>query len=555
MVRAKHVSECHPGTVSVAHKVTRLLLLLILLASRHANAQAGTPSPLVMLTLNAGTESENYLRYLQSLGDAPLTQWSIRPFGPREVDDLTSRRLETYSLPMRARTVHDKRGLHWQLVPAVADAWYNTRFPFGGNDGAVWRGRGLTTAVQGGASLRFGVLSINLEPIVFRAENQSFPLMPNGETGVLVYADPIRPRDIDRPQRFGSRAYARLDPGQSTIRVDLFGVALGLSTANQWWGPMSEWPYLLGTNAAGFPHVFAGSSTAWNIGVGRIHGRVIYGRLEQSAYTDITGRAASRFTGGIVGSFMPRGLDGLEIGAARLFETPWPANGISWPQLRKPFEAFLKANVAGDSGTTYNSSIDNQLASFFVRWTFPSSGLEVYSEYGREDHSWDTNDLLEEPDHSATLGLGVRKAWRRDDHELSAFRAELFDIDPSTLGRHRGEGSIYIHTATRQGHTERGQVLGAGFAAINGMGAMMAYERYGSDQQKLLVSLSRMVVRERMPTPTLPASLDVQYALAAERTRRVGPIGLTSGLTLVYELNRYFQSDGTNLELHTRVAW
>ena len=554
MTQSEHAKKCGSWAAGVTGKARLFALLLVIATPANARAQGSAPAGAATLAIDVGTETENYLRYRQTMGEAPLSQWSIRAFGPREVEALLARQ------PMEAlrsfeHDVHASAGVRWQVLPIVADAWYNTRFPFGGNDGAVWRGRGLTTAMQGGVALRFGVFSLSLEPIAFWAENRDFPLMPNGQTGVLAYADALRPLNIDRPQRFGAGTYARLDPGQSTVRVDAFGLTAGFSTANQWWGPMSEWPYLLSNNAAGFPHVFAGSSQPWNIGIGRIHGRLIYGRLEQSHNTNIVDSARSRFAGGVIGSFTPRGVDGLEIGAARLFETPWPTRGIRWGQLRKPFEAFLKANVAGDPGASSNGSIDNQLASLFVRWAFPSSGLEAYAEYGREDHSWDTYDLVQEPDHAATLGLGVRKAWKRPDAELSGFRAEIFDLDPSTLGRHRGEGQIYEHSETRQGHTERGQVLGAGFAALNGVGTMMAYERYAPDQQKLLISLSRMVVRERAATATVPGSLDVQYALTAEHTRRVGKVGLTYGLTGVYELNRYFGADATNLEFTTRLAW
>jgi hypothetical protein len=318
---------------------------------------------------------------------------------------------------------------------------------------------------------------------------------------------------------------------------------------------MTEWPFLLGDNAAGLLHLFAGSSSPWNVGIGRIHGRVIYASLAQSDYTNNTVSGGRRFAAGIIGSFMPRGIDGLEIGIARFFHQPWPDSGIGWRELRKPFEGVFKSRLAGDTGVPGTDNSDNQLASFFARWVFPANGLEVYGEFGRDDHSRDTQDLLLEPDHEATLGLGMRKSWRRADGELTGLRAELFDLDPSILGRNRGEGQFYTHYATRQGHTERGQVLGAGFAAIDGVGSMLAYERYAANQEKLLLSLTRMVVRERAATATIAPSLDVQYALAAERTRRVGPVGLTYGLTGVYELNRYFQADVFNLMGTLRLAW
>jgi hypothetical protein len=111
---------------------------------------------------------------------------------------------------------------------------------------------------------------------------------------------------------------------------------------------MSEWPFVLSNNAAGFPNVFVGSSRPWNILIGSIHGRVFYGELRQSAYTTIADSLARRFTSGAIGSFSPRFIPGLELGAARIFEYAWPTGGLGWGDLRKPWEPFLKKNIRGD---------------------------------------------------------------------------------------------------------------------------------------------------------------------------------------------------------------
>lgn len=526
-------------------------LLVQPLAAPARAQQAPDSSAPATLVLDVASETENHLRYLQTLGGAPLGQWSIRGFAPAEVRALVA----PGTLRSFERPVQHLGNVDWQVRPLIADAWYNSDFAFGQNDGAVWRGRGLTTALRGGVALRAGPLSVVLQPMVFRAENRGFAMMSNGRQDSLAYGDPLRPTGIDRPQRFGDGAYGRLDPGQSTIRLDAFGVSVGVSTANEWWGPMSTWPYILSDNAAGFPHAFAGSSSPWDVGVGRIHGRVLYGELSQSDYTNVTVASGRRFAAGAIGSFMPRGLSGLEIGVARFFEQPWPAGGIGWAELRKPINPFLKVNVAGDSGLINNSSLDNQLVSIFARWTFPASGLEIYGEFGRDDHSWDSRDLTMEPDHAATLGLGMRKAWRAADGRVTGLHAELFDLDPSALGRNRNQGSKYANAGTRQGHTQRGQVLGAGFAAINGAGSMLAWERYSPNDEKLHLALSRMVVRERAATATIAPSIDVQYALTGEHTRRLGRLGITYGLTAVYELNRYFQDDAVNVQPSLRVVW
>ena len=479
----------------------------------------------------AGSPVQSYLRYRQTLS-APDTSTTV--------DSLRGNRPE--------RSVG---GVTWRVLPTTASFWYNTTYPFGWNDGAVWRGRGATASLEGGISGRWKSLSATIDPQVFVAENRSFAVMaPVSPFVANAFADPMTPF-IDRPQRFGDKVYGRVDGGQSTVRMDALGVSLGASTASQWIGPMSEWPFLLSNNAPGIPRFFAGSSSPWNIGIGRIHGQVFYGGLSQSAFVNEPDSSRGRIISGITGSFFPRFLPGLEIGAGRLFEYRWPQGGFGARDLRKPFEAFLKEHVKADSGLAINQSADNQLASLFARWVLPRGGLEVYGEFGRDDHNWNARDATLEPDHISTYGLGLRKAWLASNGALRGFRFELLNLDPSTLARARPQGSIYEHTYTKQGHTQMGQVLGAGFAATAGGGTIVAVDRFTPSGDRTSYSLTRLVIRER---PTSP-SIDVQYAIAGERTRRVARMRITYGLTAVYNMSRYFVADVGNVMTTLVVSW
>jgi hypothetical protein len=78
---------------------------------------------------------------------------------------------------------------------------------------------------------------VRVEPQVAWVQNQHTPIVPNGQPGAARFGDAFEPGWIDAPQRFGDKSFARLSPGQSTVRLDAFGVALGVSTANQWLGP------------------------------------------------------------------------------------------------------------------------------------------------------------------------------------------------------------------------------------------------------------------------------------------------------------------------------
>jgi hypothetical protein len=428
-----------------------------------------------------GSDVENYVRALQTLGMVRRYPWSARSFSGHELRRLTvdSTAHPWSAHPSLAGSPRRFGGLSVDVAPLKGTTWYNTALPYGMNDGAVWVGRGLTVAGSAGVSATWGPVELTLAPEVFWAQNRAFDLLPTGDS-TRPFADPLWPTDVDRPQRFGNESYGRADAGQSGIRVDLAGLALGVSNVHQAWGPMTEFPLIMGTNAPGFAHAFLGTSRPVNIGIGRVHGRVIYGRLEQSEFSPVATLNPSRFGSGMVAVFEPRFLPGLELGASRFFHVVWPDSGLESRYFTHIFQSFLKQRIGevfapfpGDP----NSSTDNQLASVFARWVLPGGGFELYGEFGREDHNRDPRDLMLEPDNNAAYGLGARKAWNRDGCLLVA-RAEVVNLATSVLGRHRAQHAWYRHTFTQQGHTNHGQLIAAPGIVGSGAGATAALEQY-----------------------------------------------------------------------------
>src|SRR3989454_9381551 len=213
-----------------------LLAALGLFGSERLAAQS-PPANRIWGEVFVGSDLESYLRTLQLLGVVPLYPWGIRSFSQREIARLAPR---DTALPWATR--YEFGGSDWPRIALLRPGLTlrgNSAFPFGANDGAVWAGRGLTTALDAGVSAGYGALTMTIAPLAFRAENASFTLMP-GDTGRGAFREPfygqIAVGTIDLPQRFGDRPYGMVDPGQSTVRVDAFGVAAGGSTANLDWG-------------------------------------------------------------------------------------------------------------------------------------------------------------------------------------------------------------------------------------------------------------------------------------------------------------------------------
>ena len=510
----------------------------------------------------AGSELESYLRYLQTTGKSTEYPWSIRSFSPAEVDALAA---VDSAHPWAAHYDLQRRqgtgGFQWDYVRPSLTFYLNSAFPYGGNDGPVWQGKGLTTSFQGGASARWGPFSAIFAPVAFRAENQSFPLFRNGEIGRLRFADGQFPLYLDRPQRFGILPYSRIDMGQSSVRFDGFGIAAGISTANQWWGPTDQYPFILGNNAPGFPHVFLGTSHPANVWLAKLHGRIVYGELDQSAYSSVSGPSyfasfsqpgTRRFMAGLIGTLQPRGAPGLEIGGARFFHAANDSSGFSSHNLGLPFQNLLKSHLRRESDTTVLGGVsslkENQLASLFLRWAPPGSGFDVYGEYGREDANTDARDLVVEPDHSATSNLGLRKAWL-SPRLMQAVRAEVFTYEAPSGTRTRGEGQIYIHGVLRQGHTNRGQLLGANVGPGSGSAQTVAYDRF-TPGGRMTAFISREVQHEATTVYTsgkpIEKAVDVMNSIGGEVTRFIGPFDVMARATLAVDLNRYFRADQAN---------
>jgi len=489
----------------------------------------------------AGSEFETYLRNLQVLGIVRLYPWSARRFTAAEVDRLLpadsthpwTARYDWRPAPTRGISVAVTR-------PEVASR-VNTTFPFGYNDGAVWAGRGITLSAQGGLTARYGPLAAALVPLVSWASNSAFRLQPNGTTGVLQYEDGRYPFDIDLPQRFGPGAYALASGGQTVLEFSKWGLATGVSSANDYWGPASDFPVILGNNAGGFPHLFVGTAAPLDLWLVRVHVRTLFGRLTQSAYAALTGDTAIRAATGAVVVITPRWPDGLEFGATHFTHSIWARRGSVLHELAAPF------NV----NASRNDPFENHLISVFFRWVVPRGGVEVYGEYGTEDYRYNLREIFVEPDHDAGYTIGLRQVARRPNGSLRVIRAEVQNLQRGTLVQSRSQGPFYIHSPLGQGHTYRGQILGSAWG-YGGAAAIVAVDWYDA-RGRWTVSWSRLLRADTGDTvatlPQSPRSLDVLHTLGAERLFFRGRYDILTSVTAVYELNRDFRRDAFNLNL------
>ena len=476
--------------------------------------------------LEVGGEAERYWRALQVAGVAAFRPLSIRVIDAPVMDSSGGvGGAHPWSSRWRGNRTGNP-GSSWGHVrllrPSVRVSW-NSTLPVTDERGPAWTGRGLTAEARAGVSARLWRLHLQVEPVVWGAENRPYELVNAAQVGMR---DPRFAYQIDLPQRFGETRLTQIDPGNSAVWVALPLVDVGLSTRAQAWGPGREYPLMLSGNAGGFPHLYAGTRGGVPIGIGRLHARVVGGSLEQTAWSP-AGDSLPRWGVGMAALFTPRGVPGLELGATRFIHG---MSGPRWPGLSE----FRRLVTGGLSGTgALNQRFENQLASLFFRWQVPRARFAAYGEMLRDDYSLDLRRAAQYPDDLRTFMLGVERVLRADAKAMRVVHAELVNGElPSsnlverggTDARRQFPGPFppYLHGAVVQGHTHRGQLLGSP-SAFGGAGWRVGYSAYSPAGRRSL-RLERQMRLDWLPgvaSDTL-VSREVRVGLVGEQLRFQG---------------------------------
>jgi hypothetical protein len=502
--------------------------------------------------IEPGSETERYLRILQTLGDAPMRSWSIQPFADRESRSL----VRMIDHPWRAQFV-DTAAMHlgpFRVLRSDARVQLNTGFPTRDLESPAWYGRGLNAQWQGGVVATFGRLRVQLAPLVWVSQNSAFKLAPT----TYLYGDPRNGNNtgnnIDLPQRFGDGPTGRIDLGSSAIQLDLPGVYLALSNEQQRWGPGRTYALVLSPNPGGFPHFAIGTSKPVNIGIGSVHMRYVAGRLDQTAYMVPTDHPVRLETGAVF-SYSPAFFEGLEIGAIKVSEQ-WMPRNLDFESLARPFTGIF--NHPGAGAANLNLPSENGMASAFFRWTMPKSGLDLFGELYREDFNLDFRALLAKPDDLAGYMLGMQYATPPSNDRIRVVRVEVANgqLAQQEKGQHGFspdyDFALYIHGFLYQGHTQRGQLLGAP-DVYGGAGMRLAFEEF-TPQGRRSITFQRSLQAQAIPVvtvtgvPTRPA--DVLYSLRFEQMRFRGARDYTVAVIPTYNLNRYTIANNDQFNLY-----
>lgn len=395
-------------------------------------------------------------------------------------------------------------------LPVVWQQQYNTHHPYGWNDGAMVPAKGYQTLFSAGFYAKIGPLSIQFKPEVVFAQNKDFleisepaPFKPN-VLGVMY-------NYIDLPEKFGNGAYHKFNWGQSSIRLNVGPMSLGLSNENLWWGPGVRNSLLMSNNASGFKHLTLNTIRPVNTPIGSFEVQLISGKLEKSGYPGsqyVKSQAKPddwRYLSGLAFVFNPKWVPGLYLGFDRTFVVYSKDLGNGFYDYFPVFSALEK--VAYEDPNDPNIDYEDpkkrdQYFSFFARWVMPESHSEVYFQYGKNDHNKNLRDILLEPESSRAYILGFRKLvpLAKSDEYIQV-GLELTQMEKAPTKVIRTGGVWYRHSQVFDGYTNRGQVLGAGIGP-------------GSDLQSLDVSWVKGLKKIGIQLERLVNNNDMFYSKA-----------------------------------------
>lgn len=496
-------------------KKQNILLVFFLIATLSLKAQV----------LPVGTPVlEDYYRRLQLLGKLDSTiSFNVRPLSNEALKQ--SNIYDPEGLQERSNSIYrsrDGKGMV-QLMPLAWQNQINSNFPYGWNDAGMIPAAGYQTMVAAGVYAQYKFLSIQLRPEFVFAQNSNFQGFEGLDRNWWAKWYEFR-NQTDMPERFGTGAYTRFFPGQSSIRLNFHPISIGVSTESLWWGPGMKNSLLMSNNAPGFLHATINTTRPICTSIGSFEGQLVAGRLEASGFSptplgnpnhyDELYRPKPddwRYFSGLTLSYQPKWLPGFSLGVTNVFTVYSKDMGDKLGDYIPLFSSNSRSRYVDydNPNLITDQAAQDRNLSIFTRWLIPESHFEIYAEYARNDRSYDLRDLIVQLNHSRSYMFGLRKLFPvriMDNKDMFEVALEITQLEQAKNEDIRPTGPMYVHYIVRDGYTNLGQVMGAGIG-------------YGNNVQSLNVSWLRGLNRLGLLFERLVHDNGLFYSLIADRRR------------------------------------
>jgi len=249
-------------------------------------------------------------------------------------------------------------------------------------------------------------IAFSVEPYWLTSANQIVPAISRSGMFSVLNDGHIKPEGefID----FGFR--------EAQLYLHLWGLGIGISNANMWWGPGIHSTLSMTNNTKGFFNYMLGTIRELRWGKAGLNFRYTLSQLNEETSND-----AVYFTA-ITSVLSYHGRTELSIGFSRNYLSGGYDVGVDWTiqdAANLIWEAFyVEDKVDYEYTPIWGHDPWDQTMSGFVTLSIPSSGFKVFMEIGSNDHRASWGDLLTQPDHSIATIIGFRKYGFFDHPDL-----------------------------------------------------------------------------------------------------------------------------------------
>jgi hypothetical protein len=340
----------------------------------------------------------------------------------------------------------EKKHTDIQLLPINFLQKFNSHHPYGWNDGPLSFSKGYQFLASGGIYIRWRNIHLTLMPEYFKTASDSY----------------------ETSNEWGQRnpALTKLIMGQSSLRMNLGPLSIGLSSQNLWLGPGKFSSLLMSNNAQGFNHFSIANNKPLKTPIGSFEFIIFGGTLTTNSIQGFENKylknssidASDRYLNAISISYNPIFFKNLFLGANRAFQQFSQSSPST--NLQNYYLIALKPlfrNQYKDDGVPID-----QLISGFVKYVFPKENAEIYYEYGWNDGSSNARDLTLEVAHSAASIFGLRKITYLNSNSYLSIEAEATKMAQSPGYLQRNAHNWYEHGGLSAGYTNENQIMGAG---------------------------------------------------------------------------------------------
>ena len=418
---------------------------------------------------------EDYLRRLQLTGKVDsASSFMIRPLLPTAAFGLAHGfDLEGNLVDLDSSSYHQRLGKQGKFLflPALYKSQYTSTYPFATNDGAMIPNRGLQQVISLGAFVEWWKFSLQLQPELVKAQNKEFIGFPiEQQSTILFYYEYLN--RIDLPERFGESAFQQLVPGQSSFRLNLDAISLGVSTENLWWGPGRRNSLLMGNSAPGFLHYTMNTRRPIQSAIGSFEGQVLTGRLKASNFlpphSDYNFQQmdvyypkkedGDRQLSGMIVTYQPKWVPGLFFGYASV-NNVYRSEIADLEDVLPIFNGRKKNQQVLDT----IQSKRQQFSAGFFRWIDPKGHFEFYGEFGTRDNDRPFIDFITTPESGRAFTFGFSHLMDlKKENRFLELSSEMTFSGQTIRENIRQLRTWYIHDHVRHGYTHRGQPLGLG---------------------------------------------------------------------------------------------